>query len=72
MAVLGAAGYSAYDLGGTPATAVETADPQHGLHRFKAEFGAEVVERRGVLYRRRSTHLAAHKLLRRLHALLGA
>lgn len=71
MALLGAAGYSVYNLGGTPATAVETADPQHGLHRFKAEFGAEVVERRGVLYRRRSAHLKAHELLRRLQALLG-
>jgi len=64
MCSLAEQGFTAYNLGGTPASAVLSTDPQHGLYRFKSSFGAELVSCRGVRRALRPTHLGLHRVAR--------
>ncbi len=72
MCHLTGAGFTTYNLGGTPATARLHDDPQHGLYRFKSGFGAEIVSRRSVRWTLSPVHVATHRLVNwvatRLHS----
>jgi Acetyltransferase (GNAT) domain len=63
MCHLVGAGFTTYNLGGTPATARLPDDPQHGLYRFKSGFGTEIVSRRSVRWTLRPVHVAMHRLV---------
>jgi hypothetical protein len=63
-------GFAEYDLGGTAAEAAAPAHPAHGLHRFKAGFGAEPVPCRGARWEPGHAHLRAHRALARLATLV--
>jgi len=64
MAYLADEGFTAYNLGGTPASARSTDDPQHGLYRFKSGFGAELVSCRSARWALRRAHVATHRVAR--------
>ena len=64
MCVLADAGFTRYNLGGTPASAVNPGDPAHGLYRFKTGFAAEVVSCRSVGWTLRPMHAQAHRVVR--------
>ena len=68
MRVLAEHGYTAYNLGGTPASAAQPDDPAHGLFRFKTGMGADVVPCAGACWVFSPIHLRAHGLARRLIA----
>ena len=57
-------GFTAYNLGGTPASSVLPTDPQHGLYCFKSGFGAELVPCRSVRWALCPTHLGLHRVAR--------
>lgn len=69
MASLAAAGLTSYNLGGTPASAAEPGDKQHGLLRFKSDFGAELRACFGARWAPRSAHTRTHQIVA---GLLGA
>jgi hypothetical protein len=64
MCALADTGFTHYNLGGTPASAVNLGDPSNGLHRFKIGFGAEVVSCRSVGWTLRPAHAQAHRVVR--------
>jgi len=64
MCALADMGFTHYNLGGTPVSAVNSGDPAHGLHRFKTGFGADVVSCRSVGWTLRPAHAQAHRLVR--------
>lgn len=64
-------GFTHYNLGGTPASAVNVGDPANGLHRFKTGFGADVVSCRSVHWTLRPGHTHAHRAARWMAALIG-
>ena len=64
MCALADMGFTHYNLGGTAASAVNSEDPAHGLHRFKTGFGAEVVSCRSVGWTLRPAHAQAHRVVR--------
>jgi FemAB family len=72
MCHLAGAGFTTYNLGGTPASASRAGDLQHGLYRFKSGFGADVVPCRSVRWTLRPVHVATHRLVNwlasRLHS----
>ncbi|MFL5540196.1 MAG: GNAT family N-acetyltransferase [Longimicrobiaceae bacterium] len=70
--LLAGAGLTEYGLGGTPAEAADPGHPAHGLHRFKAGFGASAVACRGLRWEHAPAHLRAHRLLGRLTSLVSA
>jgi len=72
MRMLAGHGCTAYNLGGTPDSAVRPESPAHGLFRFKHGFGAEIVRCRGVRWELHPTHLRAHALARWLFSRLPA
>ena len=63
MATLAAAGVRSYNLGGTAATATDLGDAQHGLLRFKRDFGAELRPCSGAQWILRSAHTRAHQVV---------
>jgi len=63
MCALADTGFTHYNLGGTPASAVNPGDPSNGLHRFKIGFGAEVVSCRSVGWTLRPAHARAHRVV---------
>lgn len=63
MATLAAAGMRSYNLGGTAATATEPGDAQHGLLRFKRDFGADLRPCSGARWALQSSHTRAHQML---------
>ena len=66
MSQLAEQGCTMYNLGGTPASAVQPGAPAHGLHRFKLGFGAQIVPCHGVRRTLRPAHLATHRWARLL------
>jgi len=64
MCTLADTGFTHYNLGGTPASAVNPGDPSHGLHRFKTGFGAEVVSCRSVGWTLSPVHAQVHRVVR--------
>jgi len=68
MCALADAGFTHYNLGGTPASASNPRDPAHGLHRFKTGFGAEIVSCRSVGWTLGPLHAQAHRVVRWLAA----
>ncbi|HET7564474.1 MAG TPA: peptidoglycan bridge formation glycyltransferase FemA/FemB family protein [Gemmatimonadaceae bacterium] len=72
MCVLAERGFSAYNLGGTPASAAHADDPMHGLFRFKTGFGATCVPCRGVYVTLSHHHRRAHGLANRIAGVLHA
>jgi hypothetical protein len=64
MCTLADTGFTHYNLGGTPASAVNPGDPSHGLHRFKTGFGAEVVSCRSVGWTLSPVHAQVHRVAR--------
>lgn len=68
MSLLAERGFNVYNLGGTPASALQPEHPAHGLFRFKRGFGAEIIPQRGVRCALRAAHLLAHRVARRLVA----
>jgi hypothetical protein len=63
MASLAAAGLASYNLGGTAASATEPGDKEHGLLRFKTEFGAEPGPCLGARWVLRTAHARAHQFV---------
>ena len=59
-----AAGFTHYSLGGAPASAANSGDPSHGLHRFKTGFGARVRPCTGARWVFGTEHEAGHRLTR--------
>lgn len=55
-------GITHYNLGGASRHAPEPGDPDHGLHRFKAGFGAKVVPCAGDRWILLAGHLRGHQL----------
>ena len=70
MCTLADAGFSQYNLGGTPASATQPHDPAHGLYRFKTGYGPEVVSCRSVDWILRPAHARAHRAVRWMAALI--
>jgi lipid II:glycine glycyltransferase (peptidoglycan interpeptide bridge formation enzyme) len=68
MAECAGRGRLTYNLGGVPAGAAESGHAQHGLHRFKAGFGAAVTPARGAHWRLKPAHLKLHAVMSRLAA----
>ena len=68
MRTLADAGCRSYNLGGTPATATMGSSPFHGLYRFKAGFGGDIVGCQGVSWRLRPRHIRAHTVLAQVRA----
>lgn len=58
------AGFTHYCLGGAPASAVNSSDPSHGLHRFKTGFGTQIRPCAGVRWVFGAEHEAGHRLTR--------
>lgn len=71
MCALAGAGFTHYNLGGTPASAAAPEDPAHGLYRFKTGYGPDVVPCRSVAWILRPLHVNAHRAVRWLAACLG-
>jgi len=71
MCALADAGFTHYNLGGTPASAVEPGDAAHGLYRFKTGYGPDVVSCRGVGWTLRPAHVNTHRAVRWMAACLG-
>ena len=70
MKQLAEQGFQVYNLGGTPESAQQPDHPAHGLYRFKKDFGAEIVHRRGARLVASPFRVRAHELLRSIkHAL---
>jgi GNAT acetyltransferase-like protein len=61
MSHLADLGFTSYNIGGTPASAVRRQDPAYGLFRFKAGFGSQVVLCRGARWTFDSTHVLVHR-----------
>ncbi len=59
-------GYTAYNMGGTPASAGRADDPAHGLFRFKTGFGAAPVPRVGAQWICNAWHEGLHTMIRRV------
>ncbi|HXI21418.1 MAG TPA: peptidoglycan bridge formation glycyltransferase FemA/FemB family protein, partial [Gemmatimonadales bacterium] len=72
MRTLAQRGLALYNLGGTPATAERPEDEQHGLHRFKCGFGAEVVRCRGARWCLDRRHQRVHHAAAWVSGWLGA
>jgi len=70
MGVLAAQGCTAYNLGGTAASADRPGDPEHGLYRFKTGFGVQVRLCQGVHWAMRPWHLGVHRVARSLSSWL--
>jgi hypothetical protein len=64
MGELHARGFTAYNLGGAPATAARPEDPAHGIHRFKRDFGAQLRPCRGLRWTMSPAHERAHRAAR--------
>jgi Acetyltransferase (GNAT) domain len=71
MEILVGRGLKEYSLGGTGEAASRPESPRHGLYRFKAGFGGEVVACHGAGWALRPNHMRAHAVWRRLAALVG-
>ena len=65
------AGFTHYSLGGTPAGAVDPADPSFGLHRFKTGFGSEVRACAGARWIFGTEHETGHRVTRWIREHLG-
>lgn len=70
MCTLADAGFSHYNLGGTPASAAQPDDAAHGLYRFKTGYGPEVVSCRSLEWILRPAHARAHRAVHWVAALL--
>ncbi|MCG6957197.1 MAG: GNAT family N-acetyltransferase, partial [Gemmatimonadetes bacterium] len=66
MSRLGEAGLTEYNLGGVPGDAHEQGHSQHGLWRFKKDFGGRRVICRGWEVTLRPGHMKLHSVLNRL------
>lgn len=66
MSRLRASGLTLYNMGGVPAGAAERGHPQHGLWRFKKDFGGTAVTCRGWKALLRPGHVKLHGVLNRL------
>ena len=66
MSLFAAHGCRAYNLGGVPADAAREGHPSYGLHRFKEDFGAEIVACRGLRCETAPRHLWLHRAAARL------
>jgi len=64
MRIFADRGFTSYNLGGTPASAINEADPSHGLWRFKTGFGSDTVNLRGVRCEFSSPHMRGHRVRR--------
>jgi len=71
MCALADAGFTHYNLGGTPASAPEPGDPAHGLYRFKTGYGPDVISCRSVGWTLRPAHVTAHRAVRWMASCLG-
>lgn len=63
MARLAEAGFTGYNLGGTPAGAMQAGHPANGLYRFKRSFGADDVPCAGARWRFQRGHLWVHDVI---------
>lgn len=63
MAALAATGMRSYNLGGTAASAADPGDPEHGLHRFKSNFGAELRPCGGAQWALQPAHARTHQIV---------
>lgn len=68
MQSLRAMGITRYNLGGAPAGALDPGHISHGLHRFKAGLGADLVPLRGFHWIDASLHSRLHRAARRFSA----
>jgi hypothetical protein len=55
-------GFTAYNLGGTPASAMLETDPAYGLQRFKSGFGADAIPLRSLKWEFDSVHVMGHRV----------
>jgi hypothetical protein len=55
-------GFTEYNLGGTPATAMLETDPAYGLQRFKTGFGATAVPLRSLKWEFETVHVIGHRV----------
>jgi hypothetical protein len=68
MRIFADRGFTSYNLGGTPAGAVNESDPSHGLWRFKTGFGAITSnDLSGMRREFDSAHMRAHQVNRWVH-----
>ena len=65
-------GFDVYNLGGTPESAEQPDHPAHGLYRFKKDFGAEIVHRRGARLVASPLRVRTHELLRSIKHVFSA
>jgi hypothetical protein len=65
-------GFTAYSLGGAPASAHDQSDPAFGLHRFKMGFGPTIMPCQGLRWRFGRGHLRMHQAADWVRALLFA
>ncbi len=55
-------GFTEYNLGGTPASAMLESDPAYGLQRFKTGFGADAIPLRSLKWEFETVHVMGHRV----------
>jgi hypothetical protein len=55
-------GFTEYNLGGTPASAMLETDPAYGLQRFKTGFGATAIALRSLKWEFETVHVMGHRV----------